>query len=886
MEVVKFLLRNSTGVPIGNHGNGETPLLAACRHGNLKIVDALVARFSSLLFVVDEQNMRSPLHFSCHRGDVGIVKVLLEAVRVLYDAGTVNKDLNLLDKDRRTPLYNACHNGQVEVVELLLQFKQDYPDKIDVNAEDIHRRTALHVAISAPKHSEKIVKLLLAQEELVVNVEGAPSIKAEKFLCKLLEHRHSTASSPIGLHSISGSSLESIESTPSATPISSPDGYDIDSDVVLRNKKAVTFLQTVSLARPISPLSDSPKLNVYRSSKGYLEVHKHPPDSSYVPFKEFLITPLAEACIYRNKEIVDMLLHHGALDVNGLACQLSYIVRPSLANLILSTQCQLIDEDNQVDQSHSSGPIYTLNWSERHLREIDAKLFHLHPLYSFDHGPRYNVACREISCTVVDYSCVHTVHLQKNELRFVPVELFQLPNVCTIDLSQNELMVLLENEEANIRCQELRVLKLSNNKLSCLPSSLWLLPSLQKLFVDQNELKSLISSKDPSKIDDIFCPSLEEINLSRNKLEGLQDFLFLLPQLTKLDLSRNKLVCLPYSLWLCESLQKLKLSHNELSYLPHCETDELHDLLASTANKPLDLLHWANPINQAQATLQSDFNHQASIYKDSVRQKSKAKDEFKIRQIIENEQDGGEVLEVCDYSTLTHLDLSNNNFQRFPQGLSCLAPNVTELDVSKNPITTIDVIFLPPSIRKLTAANCGLERIGNTLTNSQIKQVKRKCYHDNKSLQCLHRSHTSLQYLQTLKLAGNRIKRFQLIKATLKRSTEDPTRHESEFIPNSSFDSLKLLYPSLEGLDLTENCLEGTFNPNIGRQTQLKWIKFSDNKNLEELPLHIALLKNTRRLTQIEINNMPSLRVPPVDYQKQRVQTGQLLTYMRSRLKK
>jgi hypothetical protein len=95
--------------------------------------------------------------------------------------------------------------------------------------------------------------------------------------------------------------------------------------------------------------------------------------------------------------------------------------------------------------------------------------------------------------------------------------------------------------------------------------------------------------------------------------------------------------------------------------------------------------------------------------------------------------------------------------------------------------------------------------------------------------------------------------------------------------------ALDLLYPALEGLNLSSNILKGKFNPNIGHQTNLKWIKLGDNEPLEKIPMEFAYLKNTRQLTELRMEKLPRLVEPPAEYQ----QTGlsQLLTYMRSRLR-
>ena len=110
----------------------------------------------------------------------------------------------------------------------------------------------------------------------------------------------------------------------------------------------------------------------------------------------------------------------------------------------------------------------------------------------------------------------------------------------------------------------------------------------------------------------------------------------------------------------------------------------------------------------------------------------------------------------------------------------------------------------------------------------------------------MHRSHSSLQYLQTPQLLRNGFKRFQLIKCSLKQTTQETTIDEIAFRQKCS-----LPYPSLQGLDLTQNSLEGTFNPNIGCQSQLQWIRLSKNPQLEKLPLEFALLKNSQIICPI-----------------------------------
>jgi serine/threonine protein kinase/ankyrin repeat protein/GTPase SAR1 family protein len=904
LEIVDLQLRNSASIPLPNYGNGDTPLLAACRNGNIEIVDCLCRYAPTLVFMFDNEEMHSPLHLSCHRGDRGIVKILLETIETLYISKETQQDINMADANGRTPLYNACYGGHVEIVRDLLLFKTSFPDKLDVNFSDASKRTPLHAAVASITNSLEISQLLLSEPDLEINPEGFPSSRTDKYLCKLLERKKFSTMQQKSSSSLLSSNSTSDQSPPE-TPIS--DIFDVvsgdntvgtedntattDSSSPATTNVRISFLQSMtSITLPRSPpsLDLVNKLSVYCSPSGLLEVSETAID--WTPFKKMLMTPLAEACVFRNKDIVETLLNHGAVDVNGLACQLSHIVgRSSLTRLILSKQC-FLNEDAQEIGVPMPTP-YTLKWNEKHLQEIDGKYLSQFQLYSIP-GPTNNpLFSPSIQVELVN---IHTVYLQKNHLKTIPVELFMLSNVHVIDLSNNQITVLPEKFGSDFwQCHSLTVLKLSNNQLHTLPPSLWILSSLERLIANKNSISSLISQQDLIKEFQI-CPSLKEINLSHNKLAGLQDFLFDLPQIQKLDLSHNEIITLPHSLWQSESLQRLNLSHNHLQYLPLCEDDEVHmSSIAIKSCAPANLFEIANPMNNPRAVFTEITPFSRYKYNNSERRKlpksrsHTSMSEFDVclpmQDFIEQEEDP--TIEACDYSTMTHLNISHNYLQKVPEGLPCLAPNLNDLDISNNKITKIDIVHLPQSLRKLTAINCGIVRIGNTLTNKQLKATRMKCFYDSQATHCLHRSHTCLQYMQTLKLSGNQLKKFQLMKCSLKRVTEDPTLQEDVFL-TKEFNSLKLLYPSLEGLDLAKNCLEGRFNPNIGRQTQLQWIIFNNNTMLGEIPLEIALLKNTRRLTLVELRDLPELKVPPKEYQNQQVQTSQLLTYMRSRLKK
>jgi ankyrin repeat protein len=100
-----------------------------------------------------------------------VVQMLLQAERTLRSSD-VGCHLNRSDDLKRFPIHYGVECNSVEVVEELLEW-----DDIDINAQDIHGLTPLHVAtISKADNREAIVKLLLQVENIDINMgSGKPS---------------------------------------------------------------------------------------------------------------------------------------------------------------------------------------------------------------------------------------------------------------------------------------------------------------------------------------------------------------------------------------------------------------------------------------------------------------------------------------------------------------------------------------------------------------------------------------------------------------------------------------------------------------------------------------------------------------------------------------
>ena len=582
-------------------------------------------------------------------------------------------------------------------------------------------------------------------------------------------------------------------------------------------------------------------------------------------------------------------------------CRLAHLARrPDLIRLILAYHTVLKDNIGEhVEDSIETMNNLELHWSYMKLPICEGEWLckgaEYYPMFK-DRDRDYTdtgfVSNADDSSNKLRSSPLFTVHseairvvqLDNNQLKSVPIELFQLKNVQKINISYNKITSLPSSVNlpstgrSNIdswTCPQLMELNISKNELTHLPTCLWELPSLKRFICSRNKLSSLLEGDELT----VLSLDLEIIDLSHNSLTDMvPQFIFEFPSLRILNLSNNKIRELPETLWSCETLQDLNLSDNQLESLPMCEPELIYrsSFHAQKPHQPVSVLQADKVLVGRVAVKAPSFDRNASLFRRAP---------STIRAIsTTQEHTGSSVMDTCDYSSLQKLNLTNNKISMFPEALPCFAPNLIELDISRNPLYEIDVQFIPASLKKLTAKACEIIRIGNVMTKKLQSQIVRNCRHgESAGSACQHRSHNHLVSLTTIDLSHNKIPYMQLIR-------QNPSANEFENFGKweNTYDhkiapGLDLLYPSLEGLNLTGNCLVGKFNPNIGHQSHLKWIRLSKNKDLTAIPMEFAYLKNTKQLTELGMDDLPNLVEPPVEYQQ--VSLNHLLTYMRSKLK-
>ncbi len=184
-EFVKLLLQHPKIVVSATACWGMTPFHAAARSACPKVVELLIkdrrvkvdaqtrVGFTALHLVAEgdenpgfELGIWQPQEDRCK-----VVRMLLQAERTLRSSD-VGCHLNRSDDFKRFPIHYGVECNSVEVVEELLKW-----DDIDINAQDIHGLTPLHVATrSKADNREAMVKLLLHVENIDINMgSGMPS---------------------------------------------------------------------------------------------------------------------------------------------------------------------------------------------------------------------------------------------------------------------------------------------------------------------------------------------------------------------------------------------------------------------------------------------------------------------------------------------------------------------------------------------------------------------------------------------------------------------------------------------------------------------------------------------------------------------------------------
>lgn len=845
--MVKFILSRSESQPLSNLQTGDSPVHIASEKGKTEIVRQLL-QHSPKLLLERNSTQKSALHFACMNGHHNVVAVIFEYVCQLVKGlqHMYNKDnafsLDFPDSDEVTPFYLACLHGHAGIVRQFLDLKSDLGSLVSltVNSTQKDGHTTLHAAAYSGK--SEVVELLLSLEEISTTTLAPPILETKRVLWQ----------------TIGGSQSPQSRDVPSA------------------NQKIVVSATGEFIA------------DIDGSMKGN---------------QPLCLTPLAEACVHKHAKVVEVFLEHGTRDEDGLACRiLATIWEFDLSQKVLAYHCKASKKKVEGEREASPEDVWSLEllWDGKKLPFMKKEWLGInavfHPTIQGDEfedasDRRQGQCSRGYSTDSLSLpsrfdSCfIRNVTLKSNRLKSVPLELFQLKNVTSIDLSNNLLSALPVDtwkERQGVyswECRKLEEFKVSDNKLTEFPMALWVLPELKRLIAKSNSLTKLFSNQ--PVFASTLAKSLTKIDISDNKLTDI-DFITEFPSLREVDICHNRLTTLPLALWGLHTLHDLKATHNHIKSLASpAEVETIQEEQPEEAETN-QAMRGAARVTAPQALFMPQVSHYPSLDpQQSIDGALMSGGIDQLRYSVGGRPESCVVGYEC--SNLKKLDLSDNHFEEFPQDLPCLAPTLIELTISNNTFKEVELRFLPPNLKKLYIKNCQIERFGSVKNKEQLKVVAQSCVRKEFAYEpCQHRSHAKLADLRSLNLKQNRLTHFQVLyHKPPGKDTPTPNFGAEETVYKKQVAVTDLLYPSLENLDLSHNRLEGVFNPNVAHLTMIKAIRLNDNEPLQKIPYELGQFKRLKGFTELNIENLPDLVQPPKDIKGH----TQLLAYLAACLK-
>lgn len=288
--------------------------------------------------------------------------------------------------------------------------------------------------------------------------------------------------------------------------------------------------------------------------------------------------------------------------------------------------------------------------------------------------------------------------LDGQQLEQIPTEVWEMPQLETLDLRRNAIKVLPETIG---ELKALKFLLLGKNQLRQIPESL---PNLVQIDLSANRFshfpaalaqlnllqKINFSSNRLHKFPNLTFPALKELNLSGNKIATFLLSATFLPKLEKLYLPDNRLENLEIE-GVFSSLDTLDLANNNLSILPD-NWMAIPFLRHFYANN--------NQVKQLPATL-SHCNWLKTCHL--------AKN--KLNNLLDY---------FMAFQRLEDLDLSGNAFAKLPR----LPASIRKLDLAYNQLTQIPASpLLPAALRQLNLSHNPLNNIKGLEKCSQLTHL-------------------------------------------------------------------------------------------------------------------------------------------------------------------
>jgi len=716
----------------------ETALHEACREGHTKVVELLLQRLPALL-ALDECPGYNSFHVAAKNGHVGVIEFLFR----------------IADKNDELHVLPIPQPAEVSIVQEKVTFRQESdrsttslnPSLPDININPYMQsvddlRTPLHEAVSNG-HLEVVTVYL----------------------------------DFIKTHPLQSNSTADLIEDNTATPTSyslSPSHFPAGKVFIHPAVDMLTLLGRTAF-------HEAAKINNFDIMEALLDAGA---DINAI-MRPYLdrsanadLTALVTACMSNDVETVRFLLQHGATDARSKALGRSIkFKKDEVIGLILSFNNNVVatTEDRNVLPSDMSlfhsKILLELNWNSKGLRYIKEEWL--------------KAAVVESPRPQTDFCAISEVDLSSNLLEEVPLALFQLEHLLSLDLSRNQLTHLpTDDSDCGWNCPLLRTVDVHKNVLNRLPPCIFHLPKLKELTASENQLTQV-------PIDMWSAPKLKQLRLSRNSIGELPVPLGrespgspdLLPQ------TPNEMSPVDVNVFAYEATMEY----------PSPDTTSSHLLAADTPSA------FSNTSFSFTASSMYSTSYSTQMMSpDSRRQRRRTSTTYSNRLTSRRQlafqdllNDGTEELEAPHYnadeetSLLEMLDLAYNKLTKLPTGLACLTPKLKKLNICGNHVENLGhVVDYPPELEVLDASeNDAISAIAFDSSykerTSYLQYLRGFCARKHltpdvimPSKPCGHWHHKTLSKLSTLKLNSNKLTELELFRVVSKRKSCDLTIEE------------------------------------------------------------------------------------------------------------
>ena len=351
--------------------------------------------------------------------------------------------------------------------------------------------------------------------------------------------------------------------------------------------------------------------------------------------------------------------------------------------------------------------------------------------------------------------------LAKDDLSYLS-ELVDLPQLTTLDLSDNQLAAL---PESVTRLQNLTTLDLNRNQLTALPESFGDLQNLTKLTLSFNQLTAL-----PESVTHL--QNLTTLGLGYNQLAALPESVTHLQNLTTLDLDYNQLAALPESVTRLQNLTSLNLNSNQLTTLPESVTrlQNLAELYLS--GNQLTMLPESVTRLQNLTELYLSGNQLTMLPESVTRLQNLTTLYLSSNQLTTLPES------VTRLQNLATLNLWNNQLTSLPESVTRLQ-NLTTLDLYDNQLTALPESF--GDLQNLTTLNLWNNQLTSLPESVTRLQNLTELYLSGNQLTMLPESVTRLQNLTELYLNGNQLTTLPAFLTRMPRLTAIHFKEEEDY---------------------------------------------------------------------------------------------------------